>query len=294
MADLLTKNPLPQALPTRSTKKRASGSWIIRVLLIGSVIVTVVPLAWMVFIAFQKPRAIITPGWTTEFSLDNFATIFSPDQVYGSQVLYSVTLVVCATAITLLIASFAAYSLSQLNWSKGMVITVLTVSGFLQVIPPMALVPGLFVTLTNYNLNGTLAGLILLNTVFNLPFATIMIKFYFDTLPGELREAASIDGTSDFGTFWRIMLPLAMPGIAAVAIFTGIQVWNEFLFGLVFTTGGAQSPITVGIASLIQPQEIKFGGMAAVGTVTAIPILLLAIVANRQIVAGLTGGAVKG
>ena len=87
---------------------------------------------------------------------------------------------------------------------------------------------------------------------------------------------------------------LPLPGIAAVAIFTAIQVWNEFLFGLVFTSGGTSAPITVGIAALIQPQEIRFGAMAAVGTVTAVPIILLAIAANRQIVAGLTRGAVKG
>lgn len=278
----------------KSTQKTSAGSWIIRLLFVGTILIAVIPLLWMLFIAFQRPRAIITPGWNVEFSLENFATIFGPGQIYGSQVMYSITLVAISVSITLVIASFAAYSLSQLNWSRRTVLLVLSTAGLLQIVPPMALVPGLFVTLTNYHLNGSMLGLILLNTVFNLPFATIMIKFYFDTLPTELREAASIDGTSDFGTFWRIMLPLAMPGIAAVAIFTGIQVWNEFLFGLVFTTGGGQAPITVGIATLIQPQEIKFGGMAAVGAVTALPIILLAIVANRQIVSSLTHGAVKG
>lgn len=277
-----------------STQKASAGSWIIRLLFVGTILIAVIPLLWMLFIAFQRPRAIITPGWNFEFSLENFASVFAPGQIYGSQVLYSITLVAITVTITLAIASFAAYSLSQLNWSRRMVLSILAIAGMLQIVPPMALVPGLFVTLTNYHLNGSMLGLILLNTVFNLPFATIMIKFYFDTLPTELREAASIDGTSDFGTFWRIMLPLAMPGIAAVAIFTGIQVWNEFLFGLVFTTGGGQAPITVGIATLIQPQEIKFGGMAAVGAVTALPIILLAIVANRQIVSSLTHGAVKG
>lgn len=260
----------------------------------GAVLTTVAPIVWMILVAFQRPRAIVTPGWNFEFSLDNLTSVFAPGQVYGVQVLNSLVLVVSATAICLLVSTLAAYSLSQLAWSPRVVVGVLLVAGLLQVIPPMTLVPGLFALLTTLGLNGTLFGLILLNVVFNLPFATIMTKFYFDTIPAELRESASIDGASDFGAFRRIMLPLASPGIAAVAIFTAIQVWNEFLFGLVFTAGGAQAPITVGIATLIQPQEIKFGAMAAVGMVTAIPIIVLGIAANRQIVAGLMGGAVKG
>jgi len=265
----------------------------VAIVLIGAIAVTIVPLLWLMLVTLQRPRAIITPGWTFEFSLDNLASVFAPNAVYGTQVLNSVILVIAATALCLIISALAGYSLSQMAWSRRTVIFILTLAGLLQVIPPMTLVPGLFATLTTYGLGG-LPALILLNTVFNLPFAVIMTKFYFDSLPSELRESASIDGASEFGIFRRIMLPLAAPGIAAVAIFTAIQVWNEFLFGLVFTTGGTESPITVGIATLIQPQEIKWGGMAAVGTVTAIPIILLAVVANRQIVAGLTRGAVKG
>ncbi len=278
----------------RNQPLRTPGAWLVRVVLVGAAVLTIVPVLWMVLIAFQRPRAIISPGWTFELTLQNFVTTFGPDSVYGRQVLNSVILVVSATALCLVIAVFAGYSLSQLSWSPRTVAVVLGGAALLQVIPPMTLVPGLFATLTSYGLMRSLLGLVLLNTVFNLPFATIMTKFYFDTVPSQLRESAAIDGASEVGAFRLVMLPLAAPGIAAVAIFTAIQVWNEFLFGLVFTTGGTESPITVGIATLIQPQEIKFAAMAAVGTVTAIPIIILAIVANRQIVAGLTGGAVKG
>ncbi|TDE11222.1 carbohydrate ABC transporter permease [Jiangella asiatica] len=276
------------------SRGHAPGRWIAGAILAGAGVVTVVPLIWMAIIALQRPRAIVSPDWEFEFSWDNFAEIFAPDAVFGTQVVNSLVLVVAATALTLVVSSFASYSLSQLRWSRRTVLAILTVAGLLQVIPPMTLVPGLYVTLLNYELVGTLGGLILLNTVFNLPFAVIMTKFYFDTIPGELRESASIDGAGELRVFRAVMLPLAAPGIAAVAIFTAIQVWNEFLFGLVFTAGGTEAPITVGIAALIQPQEIKFGAMAAVGVVTAVPIILMAIVANRQIVAGLTRGAVKG
>lgn len=271
-----------------------SVQWLARTVVVGAAILVVAPIAWMIVVAFQQPRAIIAPDWRFELSWGNFASIFDPGAVFGSQVINSLGLVVVSTALTLIIAILASYSLSQLRWSPRVVLAILAIAGLLQVIPPMTLVPGLYSVITSMGLVNSLAGLILLNTVFNLPFAVIMTKFSFDAIPAELRESASVDGASDFGAFRRVMLPLAAPGIAAVAIFTAIQIWNEFLFGLVFTSGGRTAPITVGIAALIQPQEIKFGEMAAVGVVTAVPIILLAIVANRQIVSGLTGGAVKG
>ena len=278
----------------RTGHPQVTGQYVAGAVIVGAIAITAVPLLWMIVIAFSRPRAIIAPGWRFEFSPTNFAEIFDPRAVFGSQLVNSIVLVLTATLLTLVIATLASYSLSQLRWSRRSVLAVLSIAGLLQVIPPMTLVPGLYAVMTRFGLVNSLAALILLNTVFSLPFATIMTKFYFDTIPGELRESASIDGASEFVAFRRVMLPLAAPGIAAVAIFTAIQVWNEFLFGLVFTSGGRTAPITVGIAALIQPQEIKFGGMAAVGVVTAVPILVLAIVANRQIVAGLTGGAVKG
>jgi ABC-type glycerol-3-phosphate transport system permease component len=113
-------------------------------------------------------------------------------------------------------------------------------------------------------------------------------------VPHELREAALMDGASETRTFLAVMLPLAAPGAAAVAIFVAIMSWNEFLFGLTMTSGGKTSPITVGIAALVQPYAIEFGQMAAIGTAVALPILVLAVAANRWIVSAVTRGAVKG
>ncbi len=267
---------------------------IIAIILIATAVLTILPIVWLIVTAFLQSRAIVAPGIDISFALQNFQSVFDPSADYGRQVLNSLLIVVLGTALCVVVAALAGYSLSQLNWSSRGVLIVLAGLGLLQVVPPMTLVPGIFVLLNTLHLNNTLGALILLDAVFNLPFAVIMAKFYFDSIPGELRESAAIDGASDFGAFRRIMLPLAMPGISAITIFTAIQVWNEFLFGLVFTTGGTSAPLTVGIATLIQPQQIQYGPMAAVGVVTAVPIIVLGIVANRQIVAGLTRGAVKG
>jgi len=103
-----------------------------------------------------------------------------------------------------------------------------------------------------------------------------------------------VDGASEFRAFRVVILPLVRPGLAAVGIFVAIMAWNEFLLGLTMTSGGESAPLTVGIASLVQPYSVTWGQMAAAGTIAAVPIIVLAIFANRQIVSGLTGGAVKG
>jgi multiple sugar transport system permease protein len=158
----------------------------------------------------------------------------------------------------------------------------------------MALVPGLYVTLKALGLLGGLAGLIALNTAFNLPFSLIMMKVYFDRTPTEVRESAVVDGASEARTFVSVMLPIAAPGTAAVALYTAIMAWNDFLFGLTMTSGGVSSPITVGIASLVQPYELDWGAMAAIGTLAALPVVILAIIVSRRLVAAVIQGAVKG
>lgn len=264
-----------------------------RVVLGGALLSTLVPLVWMVFMAFQRPRAIISPTFSPEFSLSNFEDLLGPQKVFDEQILNSVVLVISATTICVALSALASYSLSQLNWHPKMVLVFLVLAGLIQLIPPMTLIPGLFYTLHILGLTGSLMTLVIVNVLINLPFAIIMMKFYFDSLPSELREASQLDGASEFSIFRLVMLPLASPGVAAVGIFVGIQVWNEFLFALIFSQGGEEAPITIGIGSLIQPWGINWGSMAAAGTMTAIPVIVLAIFASRQIVAGLTSGAIK-
>lgn len=261
--------------------------------LLCACIAIIAPIAWMVFTAFRYQRDIISRGFGGTFTLFNFHQLFGVGSYFGQELVNSIEIVVGTTILCLAISCLSGYSLSKLGWSRRVTITVLVVVGLLQLIPPMTLIPGLYVTLSQFGVLGTISGLVLLNTVFNLPFAAVLMKIYFDGLPGELREAALVDGCSEFTAFWRVNLPLVRPGVAAVGIFVAIQAWNEFLMGLTLTTGGPNAPVTVGIANLDQPYSVQFGQMAAAGVIAAVPIILLAIVANRAIVAGLTRGSVK-
>jgi ABC-type glycerol-3-phosphate transport system permease component len=259
-----------------------------------ALLITVLPIAWLLVLSVQPQVNVVSPGWQFGFTTRNFGAVFAAGEPYVSQLVNSAVIVAGTVLLCLVAGSLAGYSLSRLGWSRRITAALVGPSALIALIPPITLVPGLYVTLDSLGLLGSVLGLIVLDTVFNLPFATVLMKVYFDRVPAELREAALVDGASELRTFLRIMLPLAAPGVAAVAVFVAIMAWNEFLFGLTMTSGGTTSPITVGIAGLVQPYAIQFGQMAAIGALVAVPILVLALVANRRIVAAITQGAVKG
>jgi ABC-type glycerol-3-phosphate transport system permease component len=253
----------------------------------------VLPIVWLVVLSVQPGRNIVSPDWEFGFTTANIADLLGPGRPFAAQLVNSLLIVAGTIVLCLVVGSATGYALSRLQLARWVTLTLLAVSAVLPLIPPMALVPGLYVTLNNLGLLGSVQGLILLNTVFNLPFSALLMKVYFDGVPGELREAAVVDGASELRVFLQVMVPLARSGLAAVAVFVGIMAWNEFLMGLVMTSGGRTAPLTVGIASLVQPYEVAWGPMAAAGTLATVPIIVLAILANRQIISGLTGGAVK-
>lgn len=275
-------------------KARGRVSWGTETVLGLTMLLVLSPIIWMAVLAFQSDRAIISEGWTFDLSTSHFGEILDPLQPYMTQLGNSIVIVVGTVVLCVTVGGLSGYSLSRLAWGRRTTMLLLGTSAVLPIIPPMALVPGLYVTLDSLGVLGTVGGLVLLNTVFNLPFATILMKIYFDRVPIDLREAALIDGAPEWRIFTKVMLPLAAPGAASVAIYTAIMAWNEFLFGLTMTSGGVTAPITVGIASLVQPYEIAWGQMAAIGVVTALPIIVIAIFASRRIVSGLTRGATKG
>jgi len=262
-------------------------------LLAAVLLVAILPIAWTVLLAFLPNRAIVSSTWQFPFWLGNFETLFS-DGTFVAQIINSVLIAIGAVAICLVVGSLAGYALSRLRPPRWIVLPALVIAAFIPLIPPMTLVPGLYILLGELELLGTVPGLILVNAFLNVPFATLLMSSYFSAVPEELREASLMDGAGEAGTFALVMVPLVKPGLAAVGIFVGIMAWNEFMMGLTLTSGGETAPVTVGIAGLLQSYAVTWGEMAAAGTIAALPIIGMAVFANRQIVAGLTSGAVKG
>lgn len=274
--------------PARDSRNMASE------IVLGVVIIAgLIPIVWTLVLAFLPNRAIVTSSWDFPFWIGNFRTLFT-DSTFLRQTLNSVAIVIGAVSICVVIGCLAGFALSRLNPPKWLTIPSLAVAAFIPLIPPMTLIPGLYVMLNAIGILGSVTGLIVVNALFNLPFAVLLLSSYFSGIPKELEEAAKVDGSSDLRTFTTVMVPLIKPGIAAVAIFVGIMSWNEFLMGLTLTSGGDTAPVTVGIAGLLQPYSVTWGEMAAAGTVAAVPIIGMSIFASRYIIAGLTSGAVKG
>jgi multiple sugar transport system permease protein len=251
------------------------------------------PIGWLFWSSLKYHRDIINLDNPTTFTLNNYMTIFSGSSRFPTLFLNSLGVVFFTTVLCVLIGSLAAYSLSKFRWPRTFTATILGASLFIQLVPPIALVPAYYVILNTFYLYNSVTGLILVNTVFNLPFAIFLLKVYFDSIPDDLKEAALVDGCKDAGVFWRVMLPLAAPGIGAVTILVGILAWNEFLMALSLTSTPDAQTITVGIGTYVQQYSVRYGEMTAAAAVATIPIVILAALAHRYIVTGLTGGAVK-
>jgi len=159
--------------------------------------------------------------------------------------------------------------------------------------PPVASALPLFLVFRFLHLLDTHLALIVANTIFNLPFVIWLLKGFFEDLPVELEEAAVIDGTTIFGAFRRVALPLVAPGLVVTALFSFIFTWNEFMFALLFTRREVRT-LTIIVPSLVGGHEILWGEIAAVGVVAIIPNVTLALLLQRFLVRGLTLGAVKG
>lgn len=201
-------------------------------------------------------------------------------------------LVSCAvTVLTLVVSILAAYSFSRYEYKGKKVLNVVIIS--IQAIPPITLlVPyfGLIVTLGLYN---TYWALILTYMVFTLPYAILMMTGYFNTVPRELDEAVMMDGASSFTALWRVLVPVSVPGIISVAMYTFMQAWNEYLFALTLTKTVKMRTVPVGIQLLMGQHSYEWNEMMAMSILGCLPVLILFLFFQRQFIGGMTAGAVK-
>ena len=205
----------------------------------------------------------------------------------------SVRMALPAVAISTLLGALTGFALTKFRFRGANLVFALILFGcfvpFQVVILPMAQ------TLGRLGITNTVYGLILVHSVYGLAFTTLFFRNYYVTIPDELVRAATIDGAGFFTIFWRIILPLSPPIIVVSVIWHFTQIWNDFLFGASFTTGGAQ-PVTVALNNLVNTTTgvKQYNVDMAAALITAAPTLFVYIVAGRYFVRGLTAGSVKG
>jgi multiple sugar transport system permease protein len=197
-----------------------------------------------------------------------------------------------STLVSVTLASLAAYALTRLRFLGAGLLTTLLLITYL--LPGTLLFIPLYQTLTSLGIIDSYAALILTYPTFLLPFATWVMMGYFRSIPVELEEAAMIDGASRFYIFLRIVLPLATPALLSVTLFAFTNAWNEFLFAFVFITKESLRTLPIGLQSMVVGDILPWGKLMAASLLTAVPVAVLYVYAQRFLVEGLTAGSVKG
>jgi multiple sugar transport system permease protein len=263
------------------------------VALVAGAVFAGLPVFWMLSSSFKSNSEIFLspPQVITEhFSLDAYRNIFTdPEKVRFFVNSYIVALSV--TALTLLVAILTGFAFSRFEFPGKRLLNVVILS--VQAVPPITLlIPyfGLMVTLKLYN---TYWALILTYMVFTLPYAIIMMTGYFNTLPRELDEAVKVDGAGSFTALWRVLVPIAIPGLVSVGIYTFMIAWNEYLFALTLTRTVDMRTVPIGIQLLMGQHSYEWNEMMAMSILGCIPVLLLFLFFQRYFIGGMTAGSVK-
>jgi multiple sugar transport system permease protein len=205
----------------------------------------------------------------------------------------SLIIALSTTLLALLLTTLGAYALSRFRFPLRQQVGVWLIAG--QMFPGVLMLIPLFVTLARLNLVNTFAGLIIVNTMSALPFSTWMLKGYFDTVPADLEESAMIDGCSRLGAVRRVFLPVAAPGIAAVALFSFTLAWQEFMFALTMMKDMDKYTLSVGINFFVGiAGTVVWGNIMAMAVLIIVPGLIFFLFLQRYMISGLTAGAVKG
>ncbi|MBE2267604.1 MAG: carbohydrate ABC transporter permease [Anaerolinea sp.] len=265
-------------------------------LIVAIVLFTLFPFYWALNSSFKGEQELFEPAsyLPRSFTMINYQSVLSNNAF--TQALFNSAWVSGATVLlSLIVGAFAAYALGRLEFKgrTAMMYVVLAMTMF----PQISILSGLFAIVTEIGVYGSPLSLILSYPIFTLPFTVWVLTSFFKGLPDEIEQAALVDGATNFQTFYMIMLPLTAPALVTTGLLAFIAAWNEYLYALTFTlTTPASQTVPVAIAQFsgtVMRQEPIAEVMAAAMVVT-LPLIVLVIVFQKRIVAGLTAGAVKG
>ena len=266
---------------------------IIYILLVLGSLFAGFPVLWMLLNSFKPNSEIFAwpPTWISKtFSFDAYKAILqSPEKVRFFLNSYFVAMIV--VVLTLVVGIMASYAFSRFEFRGKQVINTAIIS--VQAVPPITLlIPyvSLIVFLKIYN---TYWALILTYMLFTLPYAILMTTGYMNTLPRSLDEAVMIDGGSRFRALWTVLVPISVPGLVSVGMYTFMQAWNEYLFALTLTKTNDMRTVPVGISLLMGQHAYEWNQMMSMSVLGSLPVLLLFLFFQKYFIAGMTSGAVK-
>lgn len=257
-------------------------------------IIVIVPFLWVVLSSFKTTKEILASPFSlpAHWQFDNYAHAWT-DAGIRQFFLNTVIVVSVALVLVMLLGAMCAYVLARFTFPGSRAIYYLMLAGltfpiFLAIVP-------LFFILKNIGLINTLPGLIMVYVAFALPFTVFFLYAFFRTLPDDVYEAALIDGAGEWKTFFRIMLPMARPGMAAVAIFNFLGLWNQFLLPVALNTDQSKYVLTQGMASFASQAgyAVDFGALFAAVVITVVPVLIVYVIFQRRLEGSVSRGTFR-
>ena len=258
------------------------------------ILAALIPVLWIASLSFKDPSTIADGNFfPSKWSTENYSGIFQTSE-FTDALRNSIGIALITTVIAVTLACMAAYAIARLNF-PGKVL-ILTTALAIAMFPPISIVGPLFNIWREVGLYDTWPGLIIPYMTFSLPLAIYTLSAFFREIPWELEQAAQVDGATPFQAFRKVIIPLAAPGVFTTAILVFIFAWNDFLFAISLTSTNAARTVPAALAAF--PGESQFtqpiGSVAAAAVIVTIPIIIMVLIFQRRIVAGLTAGAVKG
>jgi multiple sugar transport system permease protein len=258
------------------------------------IVFSLVPVVWIISLSLKTPASITDGSFIPHHStLNNYKDIFNAG-IFTSALRNSIGIGLIATALAVVLASAAAYAIARLDFPGKQLI--LAVSLAVAMFPQISLVGPLYNLWRQVGLYDTWPGLIIPYMTFALPLSIYVLSAFFREIPWELEQAAQVDGATPFQAFRKVIAPLAMPGIVTTFIIVFIICWNDFVFAISLTSTSAAQTVPAAIAQFpgVSQFTTPYGDIAAAAVVVTVPVMILVLLFQRRIVAGLTAGAVKG
>ncbi len=279
-----------QAGPPRSRGK----SVLLWIGVLATMVFCLFPFYWIINTSLKTGAELSTGRlFPAHPSLDNYSSIFHNGD-FTTALRTSVIDAGAATLIALSIGSFAAYALARLRFPRKFLILAIVLS--ISTFPPIAIAAPVFKLWTDIGLYNTYLGLILPFLTFVLPLTIYILTSFFREIPKELEEAALVDGATRFQAFRKVVIPLAAPGLVTAGLLAFIFAWNEFLLSITLTSSASRRPVSAAIAFFTGSSQfqIPIGTISAATVTITVPLIVLVVIFQKRIVAGLTAGAVKG
>ena len=260
-----------------------------RSLLVGVVLAFLFPFIWMILASLKTQQQILSNENILIFkpTFKNYADVFEQYQ-FIKFIVNSLIIAVVSTIMALILGLPAAYSIARYQQGKlGIIILVA------RIVPGITFLIPWFILFSKLHLVDSYTSMILSHMLVGLPFIVWIMVSYFENIPLELEESARVDGCTIQQAFWKIVLPVSGPGIITSAIFSFVFSWNNFMFSLVLS-GDKTKTLPIAVFSFLSYSEINWGGLMAAAVVITLPVLILALLAQKYIISGLTAGAIKG